>query len=111
MEQRNKKKRRVHEKALDLMSENQIFCGDDTHRLTQRLFRDEFGIILEIEQIKFIASIDRARRKVLQENPNLDKRSKKIDDLEENDRKFYCGWGADGHIHDRIKQKGVKNGK
>jgi len=77
--------------VYDLMSENEIFCGDDTHRLTQRIFRDLYGMILEIDQIKMIGSIDRARRKVLQENKELDKRTKKIDDLEENDRRFYGG--------------------
>ena len=74
--------------CFDIMSENQIYCNDNTHLLACKMIKNEFNVNLTPEMISRLRSIDRSRQKVLKNNPYLDKRKKSFQ-LEQQDREYY----------------------
>lgn len=89
LEQRNKGHENMKDKVFRLMSKDPHFCDDNTHGLASVLFSEEFGITLTQEHIRYLNSLDRARRNVLKHHPELDMRTKTKTVLEENDRQYY----------------------
>lgn len=90
MNERNQKRDKLKDQAYNLMALNTALCGDDTHRVTQIMYHEKYGVLLTKEQLKFIGSTDRARRDVLKKNPSMDKRKVTTRELEPNDRKYFA---------------------
>lgn len=90
MTERNQDKFVLKNAAHKLMREDEDLCGDNTHKLAVKLFEQKFGIEMTEDQIRFINSIDRARRNVFKNHPELDLRDKTKSQLEPADRKYYA---------------------
>ena len=88
-ESRAEKKVKLYDIILDKMVLNDKFCGDNVHDIEIEVFKDKYGIELTAEQIIFLASVMRTRRRVLVNNPSMDFRVKNKS-LEEEDREFYA---------------------
>ena len=83
------KHRQTIEKTVQMyLYRDESMCGDDPHKLTIELMRDKFGIVFDREHIIAMASIDRARRKILTKYPQMDKRVK-MKKLEKEDKEYY----------------------
>ena len=95
MTKRNQEKNTIRDRAFNLMQKSPNLCGDNTHKLVTVMFEEEFGAELTEEHIKFIVSVGRARRMVLKNNPDMDKRNVTVNELEPEDRKYY---GENDHV-------------
>ena len=87
---RNSSKATLEDQCREHMDGRPDLCDDNTHILGCIMVHDKFGMQITPEIVRYIASVDRARRKVLSKYPKMDQR-KKHRDLEENDRKYYGG--------------------
>lgn len=90
MSERNQDKFVLKTAAEKLMREDEDLCGDNTHKLAVILFEQKYGEELSEEQIRFINSIDRARRNVFKNHPELDMRDKTKNQLAPADRQYYA---------------------
>lgn len=89
MNVRNQGKVTMHQRCKALMEKDASLCGDNPHKLTQILVKEQFGVDIPQEQIQFIVTLASARRKVFKDNPSLDKRQVTIEDIKDNDKEFY----------------------
>jgi len=87
---RSKKRNSIENKVYGLIELSPfIYGGNKATNVVKHMFHEEFGILLTDEQIKFIASVDRARRRVLKSNPELDNRTR-VKELQKEDAKHYA---------------------
>ena len=87
---RDKHKQTIEKTVQMYLYRDESLCGDDPHKLTIQLMKDKFGIVLDREQIVAMASIDRARRKILSKYPQMDKRDR-VQKLAKEDKEYYRG--------------------
>jgi len=90
---RNKDKLTKIAELYELMKDHPEMCGDDTHKAVAAIIKTKHGKKVKItkEIVQEIVNLDRARRKVLEKHPELDRRNKtaKGGELEETDRQFH----------------------
>lgn len=87
---RNKGKVKIEKLVIQVCKTDPKFCGDDNHALAINLMQRVHGLEITADQIRFIVSIDRSRRKVLDAHPEIDVRTKAGANIAKEDAKYYA---------------------
>lgn len=101
--ERDQGKIKIQDQVLAVLEEDPKYCGDDNHALNIELCRRKFGFEITAEQIRFIVSVDRSRRKVLDENTHLEQRTDKLEALAKADAHYYASSKGNSNVESGTK--------